>query len=157
MRGSSLWRFLTVLGLVLACGCAKPKYSQADTGRDREKASRTSEGQCAVGFANSGLCLDWKWEKKPTEEVEGSLIFKIYRLDLADRTPVLVDAPSLPKLVLWMPSMGHGSSPTSVQRIDTGIYRATKVYFVMPGPWELKFQFKNTESRVDEAKVQISI
>ena len=67
------------------------------------------------------------------------MIFKVSRTNIFDGSPVLTDI-AFPTLILWMPSMGHGSSPTRVERLDTGTYRASEVFFVMPGEWELKFE-----------------
>lgn len=48
-------------------------------------------------------------------------------------------------VVLWMPSMGHGSAPTRVERaIDAngvpipGTFTVKNVYFMMGGDWEIR-------------------
>lgn len=128
------------LGLLLA-GCAKPTYlSGGESG-----ASKSGSG-CMATFAISGSCVELKWEKFPTETDFGSFIFTI-----TDSTGILVDAPStnattLPKVVLWMPSMGHGSSPVTVERLGTGLYRATAVFFSMKGDWEIRFQTSSEQA-----------
>jgi hypothetical protein len=103
----------------------------------------------------------WFWEKKPTSSVPGTLIFKVYRGNRLDDSPVLVEpeAGRLVRvgLVLWMPSMGHGSSPTRVDRVDVGTYRASDVFFIMPGEWDLRFQFSEDNQVIDEAVAQIRI
>lgn len=115
--------------------CAKPQYlSTSETG-----LQKTGSG-CIATFKTSGSCVEMKWEKIPTETDFGSFIFSV-----SDDSNVLLDAPStdattLPKIVLWMPSMGHGSSPVAVERLSTGLYRAKNVFFTMKGDWEIRFQ-----------------
>ncbi len=138
-------------------GCAQPKYVK-DSGRGNSDQT-TEEGtkpECSHQFLHSNLCLIWYWEKIPSSQTEGSLIFKTFKLNLLDQTPVETDPLFIPQLILWMPSMGHGSTPTQVQRIDTGTFRAQKVFFIMPGDWELKFQIKNGSEILDEAKVNLT-
>lgn len=158
MFGKYLVYVLTVSVLTFV-GCAKPTYVESS----KDKTPRDSGGQqenklgCAVQFKVAGVCLTWYWEEKPTESNAGSLFFKAYRLNLLDQTPIEMDMASVPQVVLWMPSMGHGSIPTQTIRVDTGTYRATNVFFIMPGEWEIKFQIKEGTLVQDEAVVAITI
>lgn len=83
-------------------------------------------------------------------------MFKFYRLNTYDSSSVEIDAASVPEAVLWMPSMGHGSTPTAVTRLDVGTYRASNVFFIMPGEWEIKFQVKDGVTLKDEAVVSLT-
>lgn len=49
------------------------------------------------------------------------------------------------EVVLWMPSMGHGSAPTQTERsvdanenILPGVFNVRNVYFIMGGDWEVR-------------------
>lgn len=130
--------FVSVLSV---WGCAEPKYLNSNSG---DKNGAGSKIECAARFKKSGLCLTWNWETKPATRAKGSLTFKVE-----------ADLPSLPEVILWMPSMGHGSTPTTVSAIDVGIYRVDEVFFVMPGEWEIRFQIKNGRAVADEAIVRI--
>ena len=148
-------RLTAALILFFFLGCAQPKYiSEADSSGAGQQSTGT-KASCDIRFSNSKFCLSWFWENKPTSTVEGILIFKIYKLNAFDQTAIQLDAQELPQLVLWMPSMGHGSTPSVVQRLDVGTYRATEVFFIMPGEWDLKFQIKTGSEVTDEALVQI--
>lgn len=137
-------------------GCAEPKYETVQ----QTPAGNTSQSQkvtdCEVRFQNSGYCLLWQWEKMPTSTQVGSVIFKVVRANTLDDSPMPVDLNSAPSLLLWMPSMGHGSSPSTVEQVDTGSYRAKNVFFIMPGEWELKFQVKEGSTVQDEAVVTLT-
>ena len=153
MFGKS-FSFLAI-GVLLLTGCAEPKYlNRVETSSPQENSQKTQE--CSVVFSNSQLCLQWFWETKPTSKEYGSLIFKIFRLNSYDNTPVASEIPGAPQVVLWMPSMGHGSTPTVTEKLDTGTYRVKDVFFIMPGDWDILFQFQDSsEKTLDEAKVSL--
>lgn len=137
-------------------GCAQPKY-EVKSENKIENSTQESKATCDLHFIKSGLCLSIIWEKMPTDTEAGSFVFKSFKLNSYDSSQVLVDLAFLPKVLLWMPGMGHGSSPTVVQKLDTGTYLASKVYFVMPGDWEIKIQLLNGKTLEDEAVLTISI
>lgn len=56
------------------------------------------------------------------------------------------------KAVLFMPDMGHGSSPTKVEKISESSFKVSRMYFTMPGLWEIRLTIKN-ENGVKETKV----
>lgn len=136
---------------LLIFGCAKPNYVSApSTAGVKEKA-----GGCQARFA-SRSCVSLTWEQMPTDSGFGSFVFKTFRANLADGTPVVEDPPNEVAVVLWMPDMGHGSSPVAVERVDVGTFRATKVFFPMRGNWEIRFQMKAGSDVKDQAVVAIS-
>lgn len=148
-------KFVLSFLIIAIIGCAQPKYISEAEVKDTNQQATESKASCEIKFTQSGHCLSWFWENKPSKNNEGSLIFKVYRLNVFDQTAIPMDAQQIPELVLWMPSMGHGSMPSVTTRLDVGTYRASKVFFIMPGEWDLKFQIKNGLDVVDEAQVQI--
>ncbi len=148
----------TALAMVLSialCRCAEPRYEIRHPTPLAGSLQTEKVSDCPTRFQNSGHCLLWRWEQKPTPSQAGSLVFKVVRANALDDSPVPINLPGSPALVLWMPSMGHGSVPTAVDQVDIGSYRATNVFFIMPGEWELKFQFKNGSVINDEAVVTL--
>ena len=146
-------------------GCADRKYEvvQNDGSSAHQVTTPGSDDdrndieKCTLRFKNSDLCLFWKWESLPTPQNPGVLIFKITRENLLDGTPIPVDISTLPAVVLWMPSMSHGSTPTQVEQVDTGSFRATQVFFIMPGEWDIRFQIKEGVQVQDEAVLTLII
>lgn len=138
----------SLIGFILF-GCARPKYIQesgaADSAQPDSTSSRKTDitAECAIVFSETKYCLSWYWENKPTSKQAGSLIFKMYRLNQFDKTAVAIDPAGMPAVVLWMPSMGHGSTPTQTTRLDVGTYRASNVFFIMPGEWDIRFSVKD--------------
>lgn len=45
-------------------------------------------------------------------------------------------------LKLWMPDMGHGSSPVTLTQFGVNKYKVTDAFFIMPGHWEVRIAFK---------------
>ncbi len=55
------------------------------------------------------------------------------------------------RVVLFMPSMGHGSSPTKIAKLDQpGLYQVNKIYFTMPGDWEVNVVLKSLDGAEQE-------
>jgi hypothetical protein len=132
-----------LLPLLLITACAQPKYAD-----DSPAAAPTNppgaDGHASPACFRSGICLTFAWEKVPTEEDFGSFTFQTSR----NGTPE--DLSPDPSVVLWMPSMGHGSSPVTVTHLATGSYHASQVFFTMKGGWQIRFQLKDGGTVKDE-------
>ena len=81
------------------------------------------------------------WETAPSVGAES-----VMRIEFVDGT---TDAPIALNdqlgVELWMPDMGHGSSPTKIVAVTdgqgralAGVYRISKMYFVMAGSWDVR-------------------
>ena len=147
--------YVTLLLLFVLLSCAQPKYIKNEGPSSPNSLQQEGQADCSLQLSSSKICVSWKWEVLPTASTMGSLILKTYRLNMFDQTALETDLESLPVLVLWMPSMGHGSTRTSTERLDTGTYRIQKVFFVMPGNWDLKFQVIKDAEIIDEATSSI--
>lgn len=53
--------------------------------------------------------------------------------------------------------MGHGSSPVTITLIEDGIYKANDIFFIMQGPWEVRYQVKDGDKVVEEIIQDITI
>jgi hypothetical protein len=131
----------TLLLVFALTSCAKPNYSAKD--ENSGILGKPGSGRCTTEAPAGSLCVKVTWEALPTETQFGSFIFTLSdlasdRLDLKDHNPMSV--------ILWMPSMGHGSSPVTVEKIAPGIYRAKKVFFNMKGDWEIQFKIGETQA-----------
>lgn len=153
MFGKIITAFLFIFPMI---SCANPKYYTRtnDTGGGNPQVKLDG---CQAQFA-SGHCVSFVWEILPKDNSKGSFLFKTYRSNTADGTPVLEDLTAgAMSVVLWMPSMGHGSSPVAVERLDVGTYRAKDVFFVMKGEWEIRFQLKDGNEVKDQAIISIAL
>lgn len=142
-------KLLLAAAAMAAIACAKPNY--ASGGKQTGPTQQKIDGGI---FSASGKRVSYSWEAKPTDSDFGSFYFRTYSEDSRDGFPVLEDVPV--SVVLWMPSMGHGSSPVTVERLGVGTYRASKVFFTMRGDWQIRFQLKDGATVNDEAILPFS-
>ena len=77
-------------------------------------------------------------------------------LDQNDQTRA-VDPVATPFILLWMPSMGHGSSPVKIERLDVGVFKASEIFFIMPGPWDIRYQLKDGSDVIEENIQKVTI
>ncbi len=153
---------LILLALIAVLhGCAQPKYENSVAAG--EGTSLTGQGQrMGVTFAAAGMQMAWRWEKDPVGTEEGILLVRTYRASAVDGHLEPSDVSGDLAMRLWMPDMGHGSSPTTVERLrdDQGVivpgaYRIRAVYFIMPGLWEMIFEIQQGGEVRDSAKVTL--
>jgi len=95
------------------------------------------------------LALNWLSPVNSTDEAHALLIAK--------KNGVATDLPDQVKIFLWMPTMGHGSSPITIKKLGTGLYDLSQVYFIMDGFWQLRIQLKNGNEVIDEEIFEINI
>lgn len=48
-------------------------------------------------------------------------------------------------VLLWMPSMGHGTAPVTVTQFDVNKYNVTKASFIMKGDWLVRLAFTTAD------------
>jgi hypothetical protein len=154
---------ICIVSAQLGFACAKPNYQEPTVPVSQLSPAPPAQQETAPGSADKpqeeegsgyflkfekfGTKLNMKWESLPTEKATGSLLLQFQ--DLPEDLK--------PYVFLWMPSMGHGSTPIKIQTISTDLFRAEKVFFVMPGEWEIHVQLKDLTGVVDEAIQKISI
>ncbi len=131
---------ISVIFLCLLFSCGKSPLQL-------KKSNETSgiaglESKKVFSSTNQSLFLNWLSPINSAEEGHALLIVK--------KNQFASDLPSDFKIFLWMPDMGHGSSPISVKKIGTGLYEFSQIYFIMDGFWQLKIQLKNGSTLLDE-------
>lgn len=132
-------------------GCTNPQYSDGAVNTE----SLFANPNCDFQFSKSGLCLNWAWTNKPIDTTsKGTLVFRTYKNE--NGILYLNELSKIPKVSLWMPSMGHGSSPTTTTQLSFATYQTQGVVFIMAGEWQIKFQIlDNNNAIVDEAIIPI--
>ena len=92
--------FFFALSIVFVAGCAQPKYEKAKEADPNGNMGHGSQEQgasaCTLRFRTSGYCVSWKWETLPASSRPGSLVFKVYRGNLYDDSPVETEFGLLP-------------------------------------------------------------
>jgi len=129
--------------------CAQPNYQDA---KPLAQESKPGTAQCPLYFKTEDLCANYDWVSKPTEDATGSFTLKFWKA-----TDSSAADPSLAlKVVIWMPDMGHGSSPVTITKQAVGQYLVDRVFFSMRGDWQIRFQLLNAKAVVEEQIADVS-
>lgn len=146
---------LIVLSLTLySCG-ESPLFNhemeKAGLGKDTFQTS--AEGH---KFSKTNYSFSIDWITGPAKG-ENKFVIKSWHKDLGTLNGPYQDLPSDLHVYLWMPSMGHGSSPVKIHKVSQGEYEVSDAYFIMGGKWEIYFQLLNNKDVVDEVILPISL
>lgn len=142
-------RKIFLLFFIAGLGCAEKKYLPGPNGGS---GPQKPTAECGARLPVSRSCTAFAWEKPQEGRKPGIGLLKIWRPNRADRSPVPVDPGENVEVVLWMPHMGggHGSDPVTVEAADVGTYRLRRVFFSMPGEWEIRVFIKTGGNVIDQ-------
>ena len=110
----------------------------------------------ALSFRKSNYGFILSWVEGPKRGAS-KFIMKSWSKETGTMNGPYQDLPKNLFVFLWMPTMGHGSSPVKIKKLDNGEYEISDVQFIMPGKWEIKFQLKDGAQVFDETVVTLSI
>ncbi|WP_413574795.1 FixH family protein [Bdellovibrio sp. HCB290] len=144
-------KYVACLFLLLTA-CAQPDY--IDPKAINSVQTDPSQDQCPLALPQSGLCAEVQWNIGPQSPAESEFTLKFWKNTDSKNGPY-VDPLSSLNVILWMPSMGHGSSPVTIEKIEPGVYRVRRVFFIMPGDWEIRISLKDGATSVDQATVSL--
>lgn len=168
MKNGNFNPILLVTLILTLSACSRPNYvskskgvsnppsdgsdQTGDSNPPSNGSDKTGEvSSCPIELKKTGFCVSYKWIHYPSSTTEpGRLLFKIFRLNLADQSPVPVDIDKGLKIFLWMPSMGHGSAPVKFEKKDIGTFEVSRIFFIMSGDWEIHFQMLEGSQIIDE-------
>ncbi|MES2767598.1 MAG: serine protease spb1 [Bdellovibrionota bacterium] len=128
--------------------CAKADYVSQD-----KPVSPSSAYQ--VIFKKLGIYAEIEWANPPQKSQDSKFHLKVLGM-VSEESMQKLESATL-EVILWMPSMGHGSSPTSVQKVNSSTFDVSNVYFIMDGDWEIRFVLKNGSQVLDEATYSLDI
>jgi len=131
----------------LLSGCGKSPLQMKKT--NDVSGSTGIEIAKTLKTTQQSLALNWLSPVNSTDEGHALLIAK--------RNGIATDLPDQMKIFLWMPTMGHGSSPITIKKLGTGLYDLSQIYFIMDGFWQLRIQLKNGNEVIDEEIFEINI
>lgn len=119
---------------------------------------------CAYRFEKADLCATHEWIRMPNESEKGLFQIRFWNPKTGSANGPFVDPEHSVFVKLWMPDMGHGSSPVTVTAtvgsdgsVLPGVFDASDVYFVMGGHWEIWIQLRDGTILFDQAKTDLSI
>lgn len=156
---------LAVTALTLGCIQSSPLLNHAEAKSNQtENVNLDNPKGCAFFFQKNKLCASLTWVDMPTQEKKGEFILRFWNSETGTEAGPYINPTQTVFVKLFMPSMGHGSSPVTIQGAKdqagqpiVGTYRVSDVYFVMPGEWEIWVQLKDGTTIVEKAKIDIEI
>lgn len=131
---------------VLLTACARPDYL---TESDLTPVAKTHT------LPRQHLYFSMEWSQGPRTPEVSEFILRFWPENTTPTDSSLVDPQGDLNVILWMPSMGHGSVPVKVERLSAGVYRVSNVYFIMPGDWEVQVYIKNGNQVLDQNFVSL--
>jgi hypothetical protein len=155
--------FLPGILSLLLFGCIEsPLLNHADAHSDGKALNQENPLEtetCAFHFPRSELCASLEWEKKQSAEGKGSFIVRFWDSRTGSAKGPFISPSSEVRIELWMTSMGHGTWPKpatspvldSDQLAIPGVFRTENVYFMMPGPWDIRLQLFEGENLFEQA------
>ncbi len=149
MFGKFLILALAVLALA---ACAKPNYLSPQTQELADVAE--SPKACSQQLVSQQRCYSLVWQNVPQESQAASFVLNFYSLF---DSGLPLDPLDTLTVTLWMPSMGHGSSPVRLKKISDGVFLVDRVFFIMPGEWEILIRFKKGEELIEQVVQKITI
>lgn len=108
---------------------------------------------CTNQFLNES-CFTIDWLTGPRVPNESSFDLKFFKKDQPNE-PVQFEYELF--IYLWMPSMGHGSSPVNIESLEPGHFKVTNVYFIMGGEWQMIIQLKDPSKIIHESIVTLNL
>jgi hypothetical protein len=132
-----LFHYLPLIFL-LSCGDS-PLLNHSTLG---DGIGRALENQTALSFTKLNMPFEITWQNG-CPSLDNNCSFTI---SFANNTPdgaVFFSE-------LWMPDMGHGSSPFDIIQTGPNEWQFSEVYFLMTGVWQLKLNMKLNDGSTDE-------
>ena len=138
---------IAIFSLPLA-SCANPEYAQ-------KNKIESLQADCDVYFEKLTACgkLTWSGTSVSTPGTQ----FQMNIVEFSDSSQIEKLAGASLKVILWMPSMGHGSSPTSVNKISDTSFDVSNVHFIMGGYWEIRFELYQGSTLIDKTMLALEI
>jgi hypothetical protein len=130
----------TIFVLFVSCGKSPLQLKKSNN----EEINGKNSFESAQKFEVTGHQLDLVWLSPINSNEVGHFLL------IAKKNNIASDLPSGFSVILWMPSMGHGSSPVTISRLGAGIYDISRVYFIMDGEWQVRVQLKDGASLLEE-------
>ena len=99
-------------------------------------------------FPKEKVSFSYKWTTPPSLEV-----LSAFEINLSSP---LKSNQSL-NAYIWMPDMGHGSSPITINQLNSTDYSFTDVAFIMPGLWVLHIEILENNVVIDQWQKSITL
>mgnify|MGYP000376060174 CR=1 FL=1 len=111
-------------------------------------------------FSQGAIHAHADWKTGP--QTSGESILRVEWQSGSAHTPS--EPPGPFEVSLWMPSMGHGSAPTRIQRVldpqgqpVEGVFEVSNMYFIMGGDWQAKVTLTYPDGHKETQIIDVSL
>jgi hypothetical protein len=162
----ALVSFLIFLLTYLLFGCADRRYLPPTPSQGTPSSSPSERGEsspqrnaCPYFFSKKNLCASISWPRIPIayQYERFHLHLSSSSMSSESMSSEAVNKDVQLHIFLWMPSMGHGSSPVNIVSEHDGSYWIEEIFFNMPGAWDIHIQLKNQHDVIDEIILPLQI
>lgn len=139
------YKIVFFLFLMALAGCGKSPLLNK-IGKNTSEV--TGGSLLSEKFPNTQISFSMDWIISPGLDDLSSFELKLDReLTPAQRLNVY----------LWMPEMGHGSSPVEIQQVNSTNYIFSELAFIMPGLWVLHVEILENNQVKDQWQKSITL
>ncbi len=142
MRNSKIILFLFIFSLA-SCG-KSPLLNKVNKNLNEVTGSVLLSEQ----FAKEQLGFSLDWSVVPGLDELSSFDLKLERALKINQTL---------NVYIWMPEMGHGSSPIVMNQLNSIDYNFSELAFIMPGLWVLHIEILENNQVVDQWQKSITL
>lgn len=129
--------------LMLSCG-KPPILNKLDVNKN-ESSEKILSGEF---FPNEKINFEINWIIKPSLEDLCAFDLKLSRPLFQTQTL---------KTYIWMPDMGHGSSPIEISQLNSTDYSMREIAFIMPGLWVIHIEILENNQVIDQWQKSIML
>jgi hypothetical protein len=137
--------------LLLLSGCGRSPFLHHETAEPPQTPHEEGAKACPLSFPRSGYCAKLTWASAPSDQGANSFSLEFWEANSGSEEGPFSRPPHSVFVKLWMPAMGHGSSPVTLEEGMSGVYTATEVYFIMPGKWDVHIELMDSGKTIEEA------
>lgn len=142
MRYCKIIFFLFIFTL-LSCG-KSPLLNKVDKGLNEISGGVLLSEQ----FPKEQLGFSMNWIVSPTLDNLASFELKLEKPLKNNQTL---------NVYIWMPDMGHGSSPVEMKQLNSTDYIVNEIAFIMPGLWVLHIEILENNQVTDQWQKSITL
>lgn len=128
--------------IIILSACGKPPYL------NKAQYVENSGVNSSLFFDISNLYLEINWTTPLNTSDEARAILLVTKNGIPTNLPMKYD------IYLWMPSMGHGSSPITIKEKSVGTYELSDIYFIMSGDWQLRFDLPIGSNQIENRSLE---
>jgi hypothetical protein len=122
-----------LFSVLVLLACARPEIQSGFSDQPENPAEKPNS---SCQFTVSA-CPVITFEKAPAVRADSA-----FYLNFLSGPGVLASDVELISVRLWMPSMGHGSSPVVIEALGPGIFRISRVFFLMDKDWQIQIRWR---------------